>query len=345
VTVFVVLTGLMAAAGIALLAWPLLGKRATSDSTSKFAPWPSVVLAGVAVIAAVAGIYPFASNWHWKDAERTAANSASSSDPMIERLEDRLRATPDDMDGWLMLGQSYAARHRYYRSADAFERALELTNGANVEAMLGLGESLALADQGQLTGRAGELLEKVATLAPQNPRALWWGGAAAYQRNNLALARKRWQQFLASNPPPDIAQILIVKISEIDQQIGPASKASTSVKDASGRARVRVRIDVANELNAGEGALFVLARHPGEPGPPLAVKRLAPGPWPMEVELNSADAMMPGRALSAGDEVQVIARISRSGTAAPASGDSYGEVRYHVGRDGLVTLRIDKKVQ
>jgi len=54
--------------------------------------------------------------------------------------------------------------------------------------------------------------------------------------------------------------------------------------------------------------------------------------------------MMPGRTLSAGDEVQIVARISRSGTASPASGDSYGEVRYHVGRDGLVALRIDKQV-
>ena len=53
---------------------------------------------------------------------------------------------------------------------------------------------------------------------------------------------------------------------------------------------------------------------------------------------------MPGRSLQSGDEVQVVARISRSGTAIPASGDRYGEVRYRVGRDGLMALRIDKQV-
>jgi cytochrome c-type biogenesis protein CcmH len=345
VIVFVLLSGLMVAVGIALLAWPLLRKPMQDNSTSRFAPWPSVALAGVAVIAAVAGIYPFASNWHWQEAENAAANSVASADPMVDRLEDRLRATPGDVDGWLMLGQTYAARHRYYRAADAYERALHLTDGASVEAMLGLGESLALTDQSALAGQAGQLLEKAVTLAPQNPRALWWGGAAAFQRNDLALARERWQRFLASNPPPDIAQILAVKIAEIDQQLGPAAKSAAPDNKGGADARVRVRVDVANGITGGEGALFVLARHPGEPGPPLAVKRLPLGSWPIEVELGPQDAMMPGRALSAGDVVQVVARISRGGTATPTSGDSYGEVRYHVGRDGLVALRINKKVQ
>jgi cytochrome c-type biogenesis protein CcmH len=107
---------------------------------------------------------------------------------------------------------------------------------------------------------------------------------------------------------------------------------------------VRVRIEVADAIPAGEGVLFVLARHPGEQGPPLAVKRLPLGPWPLSVELSPQDAMMPGRELRAGDDVQVIARISRAGVATPASGDRYGEVRYHVGRDGVLALRIDKKV-
>jgi cytochrome c-type biogenesis protein CcmH len=343
VILFVLLTGLMVVSGLALLAWPLLRRPLQGDSTPRFAPWPSVALAGAAVIAAVAGIYPFASNWHWQDAEHAAANNASAADPMLDRLEDRLRTTPGDVDGWLTLGQAYTARHRYYRAADAYERALHVTDGASVEAMLGLGEALAVADQTALAGQAGQLLERAVTLAPQNPRALWWGGAVAYQRNDLALARERWQQFLASNPPPDIAQILAVKISEIDRQLGPGAKSPAPAGNGGADARVRVRIDVANGITGGEGALFVLARHPGEPGPPLAV--LPPGSWPIEVELGPQDSMMPGRALSAGDEVQIVARISRSGTATPASGDSYGEVRYHVGRDGVVALRIDRKVE
>ncbi|MGH8263753.1 MAG: tetratricopeptide repeat protein [Steroidobacterales bacterium] len=341
-TLFIVVAGLMVTAGIVVLAWPLLKARGSPDKPKGFAPGASVALAAGAVIALVLALYPSASNWHWQDAEDAAAGRASAEDPALERLEDRLRESPGDVDGWLALGRAYTSRHRYYRAADAFERSLDLTGGENVEGMLGLGESLALADQNALVGRAGELLDRAARLEPTNPRALWWGGAAAYQRNDFSAARDRWQKFLATNPPPEIAQILKVKLAEIDQQLG--TTAGTAVH-ATASARVRVKIDLPKELKPAAGMLFVLARHPGEAGPPLAVKRLPLGAWPVEVELTEADSMMPGRTLSPNDEVQVVARISTSGTAAPTSGDSYGEVRYHVGRDGLIALRIDKKVE
>lgn len=42
---------------------------------------------------------------------------------------------------------------------------------------------------------------------------------------------------------------------------------------------------------AGGGVLFVIARPPTG-GPPLAVRRLPPGPFPVEFELGPEDAMM-----------------------------------------------------
>lgn len=343
-TLFVVLAALMAATGIALLAWPLLRRSAGEGAKPQFAPRASLVAAALMVAAAVLGLYPAASNYSWKTAERAVAAGPGSPEAMVARLEDRLRQAPQDIDGWLMLGRSYSALHRYYRAADAFEHVLDLTQGNNLDAVLGFGEALALADQSALNGRAGDLLEQAARLAPNDPRAMWWGGAVAYQRNELALARERWQRFLAGNPPPDIAQILKVKIGEIDQQIGPAAASAASPAGAAQPARVRVRIEVGNEAPPVEGVLFVLARHPGEQGPPLAVKRLPLGRWPLNVDLGPEDSMMPGRELRAGEEVQVVARVSRAGIATPSSGDRYGEVRYHVGQDGVVALRIDQKV-
>lgn len=348
-TLFVVLTVLMASAGIFLLARPLLRKPATDSTAMRFAPWPTVVVIAVGIVAATTAFYSYVSNWTWQGAAEAPGHEGTSVDAMIDRLERHLQASPDDLDGWLTLGRSYVARNQYYRAADAYEHADKLANGSNVEALLGFGEALALADQTALNGKAGQLVEKAVRLAPNDPTALWWSGAAAYQRDDLALARSRWQRLLASNPPPEIAQVINVKIAEIDRQIGPAAKSSAPpagpTPPASG-ASVRVRIELTPALRANgqSGALFVLARHPGERGPPLAVKRLALGPWPVEVELTGEDSMMPGRALQAGDEVQVVARISRSGTATPASGDSYGEVNYRVGQDGMVALRIDKQV-
>src|SRR5207302_85766 len=107
-------------------------------------------------------------------------------------------------------------------------------------------------------------------------------------------------------------------------------------------ALVRVNVTLAPSLAAAAGSspLFVFVRDPGHPGPPLAVKRLE-SRFPQTVSLAPSDAMIPGRAFTSGQSVEVVARIARSGNPVGASGDPLGEVSYRVGRDELVSLVID----
>jgi hypothetical protein len=87
--------------------------------------------------------------------------------------------------------------------------------------------------------------------------------------------------------------------------------------------------------------LFVFVRRTGEGGPPLAAKRLE-ARFPQAVTLTPADSMIPGRSFAAGQSVQVVARVARSGSPVGASGDPFGEVTYRVGQDGLLNLVIDR---
>ncbi len=104
-----------------------------------------------------------------------------------------------------------------------------------------------------------------------------------------------------------------------------------------------MKISLAASLKGSAGAfpLFVFVRDPGHPGPPLAARRLA-SEFPQTVELTPQDSMVPGRAFSSGQSVQVVARIARSGNPIGARGDPYGEITYQVGRDGLVDVVIDR---
>jgi cytochrome c-type biogenesis protein CcmH len=45
---------------------------------------------------------------------------------MIERLADRLKTSPNDIEGWRMLGWSYFQTGRYQQAATAYARAVEL---------------------------------------------------------------------------------------------------------------------------------------------------------------------------------------------------------------------------
>jgi len=60
----------------------------------------------------------------------------------------------------------------------------------------------------------------------------------------------------------------------------------------------------------GEGVLFVIARSAGG-GPPLAVKRLPVGPFPLAFELGPADVMMAGRPFAG--PISLTARVDRDG--------------------------------
>jgi len=72
--------------------------------------------------------------------------------------------------------------------------------------------------------------------------------------------------------------------------------------------------------------LFIYATDGTTPGPPLAVLRLRVDRWPVSFVLDDADAMIPGRNLSASKIVQLEARISPSGEALPRPGDLIGNL-------------------
>ena len=110
-----------------------------------------------------------------------------------------------------------------------------------------------------------------------------------------------------------------------------------------GGPRIRVKVEMAPALQAQAppaAPLYVFVRDPVHGGPPLAVKRLQ-SQLPQLVELTAADAMIADRGITAGEQVEVIARISPSGNPMDQAGDLSGHADYRVGRDGVVDVVID----
>lgn len=68
-------------------------------------------------------------------AQMQAAGSMSASDRgamiqgMVQRLADRLKDHPDDLDGWLRLGRAYTVLQQPEKAADAYRNALRLDPG------------------------------------------------------------------------------------------------------------------------------------------------------------------------------------------------------------------------
>ncbi|HUQ10562.1 MAG TPA: hypothetical protein VM146_09630, partial [Steroidobacteraceae bacterium] len=175
-------------------------------------------------------------------------------------------------------------------------------------------------------------------LEPNNPKALLYGAFAAMSHGESATARERFARLLAINPPPQIREIIEKQLEAL------SAPAAQEGEVPAGDVRVQVRVTVSPSLRyqlTAQSALFVAARDPNQPGPPFAAKRL-PVDFPTEVTLTPADAMMPSRRIAAGQTLDVVARISLAGQPQSASGDPFGQVSYHVGKDGKLDIVIDK---
>jgi cytochrome c-type biogenesis protein CcmH len=345
-TTFVILAALMAALAAAVVTVPLWRDRQSR--------WLGVI-AGVLVAAAAAGLYPLWSNWSWHSSGQPQPTGPDVT-AMVAKLEAHMRDEPKDMRGWLMLGRSYVALERLDDAILAYDHAHQLDAG-NVDATLGLAEAMSLRAGGNITPEASQLFEQAVKSAPDNPKALLYGGFAAAERGDKLTARGRWQALKDMHPPPQIEQLLDARIAELglpaaagaSPASGPANAVgSATAPQPNANATVDVTIGLAPTLKAkltAEAPLFVFAREPGGQGPPLAAKRLTTAAMGTQIHLSGADSMMPGRALVSGQRVTITARVSFSGQPLPAAGDLYGELTYDVGHDGPRDLIIDRVAQ
>jgi cytochrome c-type biogenesis protein CcmH len=107
---------------------------------------------------------------------------------------------------------------------------------------------------------------------------------------------------------------------------------------------VQISADLAAHAAAGT-TLFIYATDGATPGPPLAVLRLRVDRWPVSFVLDDADAMIPGRNLSASKSVQLEARVSPSGEALPRPGDLIGNLaNVDPHTTHAVNISIDHKI-
>ena len=110
---------------------------------------------------------------------------------------------------------------------------------------------------------------------------------------------------------------------------------------------VSVRVELSESaLNAapGDATVFVIARDPAQPSPPLAAVRRKVSELPAIVVIGDGDAMIPGRVPSAYDELEIVARISMSGQPIAKTGDWYGDRRVKPMTGETISIVIDGQV-
>jgi cytochrome c-type biogenesis protein CcmH len=234
----------------------------------------------------------------------------------IAQLERLTAANPDNAADQLTLARAYMAAQRFSEASNAYARADDLLPP---EAQVPVEHAEALlraSPDRRFPPEAVEMLKGALARDPDNQRALFFMGLHERMRGHHAEAVEHWEH-LAKLIGADDAGALREQIAaaRVDAGLPPLDEADALLQ-------VNVEIDPTLARELGKGAvLYVFARDPSGAGPPVAVKRVQPGTWPVKVTLGDADGPMPTAKLSHLRNAVLAARLSRSGLATPTSGD------------------------
>ena len=144
------------------------------------------------------------------------------------------------------------------------------------------------------------------------------------------------------------AGIAVPSIEQLESQLEDKRSAKMPVTAASSRRiAVQVKLSASPQLELNKpNTLYIFARIPNQPGPPLAVKKYVSAELPLQTELTTGDAMFPGT-LAAAQEVEVVALLSFHDSPIARSGDHIGVAAYSFSRKGdrgSVAIEIDQRV-
>lgn len=301
------------------LAWPLVrqGGGARNYGLALVLVAPVIALIAYQQIGTPRGIGVVGSPQVQSRAEADhATTGAGQMDEMIAQLEQRLQENPADVAGWTLLGRSYKSVGRYAQAVSALTRAVQLAPD-DALVLVELAEARMFASGNpKVGGDVREMLERALLIDPGQQKGLWLLGIAASQDGNDALAVELWERLSA--------------------QLDPSSGVATSLNEQIAQARARMGVEAPAEwpgieievtlsspgFEAPPGAvLFVIARNPNAPGPPVGVRRIANPVFPVNITLNDRDSMVPQSPVSAAATLQIQARLSMSGNVIAGPGD------------------------
>jgi cytochrome c-type biogenesis protein CcmH len=283
--------------------------------------------------------------------------SAQQFQTLVTRLAERMKQNPEDTEGWMMLGRSYAVLGRFGDSSDAYAKAVARAP-KDAQLLADYADALAMAQGRTLQGEPENILKRALAADPNNVKALVLAGTAAFDRNDRAGAVRYWERALSVLPAEsDMAQRVRASIEEArgPAQVARAAKPAPAQSSqapraapAQGAASVSGVVSLDSRLAgkvAPDDTVFIFARAAEGPRMPLAILRRQGRDLPVQFTLDDSMAMAPQMKLSAFPRVVIGARVSKTANATASPGDLQGlSAPVSVGAAGIGVL-IDTEIR
>jgi cytochrome c-type biogenesis protein CcmH len=168
---------------------------------------------------------------------------------MIDTLAAKLKANPDNPQGWAMLARSYKVVGQNQEAQLAYEKAGAFVNG-NPDMLVDYAELLGIQAGNKLDGKPEKMIAEALKLNPEHPMGLMLAGVALYQRSDFAGALSRWEKLLSMLPPgSEDAQQVQANIDDARSKAGlPAATQSNALPPVPAGAAAGMTPDKINEM-------------------------------------------------------------------------------------------------
>jgi cytochrome c-type biogenesis protein CcmH len=277
--------------------------------------------------------------------------TAADINAMVEKLAQKMAQNPQDPQGWIMLARSYKVLKRYPDAVSALRKARALL-GDEPQTLLQLADVIAMQNGGSLLGEPTELVAKALALDANNDMGLWLYGLANAEEGKFGEAIGNWKKLQTHYKTNDADYTEVQKlIDQAKEALGEkveSAKDETTPSSTSGKSlHLAVALDDKFKSTvSAEDYVFIYAQ-PAQGGKmPLAVVKKQVKDLPIDITLDDSMAMMPNMTISSVANVQVSARVSKSGNASPQSGEPIGKKQVSTLIDsGLINLVISETVQ
>ena len=262
---------------------------------------------------------------------------------LVEKLAERMKSNPQDAEGWVMLGRSYAAMGRADDALVALDKAVKL-QPQEASTLADYADALAVKNGRTLDGEPMQYIDRALKADPNHVKSLVLAGTAYFNRGDYAGAVRYWDRVAqVGSPDNPLVQVAADGAAEARSRgkLPAASTAAAALPAASGVAAI-VAAAAAPAPGAGsvsgtvsihpdllaktspDDAVFIFARAESGSRMPLALLRKQVKDLPVAFTLDDSMAMSPAAKISGSPKLVLGARISKSGQAMPQPGDLEG---------------------
>ena len=114
---------------------------------------------------------------------------------LADKLAEKLKANPENAEGWALLARTYVELKRHKESLPAFEKACAMTP-KDPNLLADYADALAVSNSNQLDKKAEDLVDQALAINPVLPKALMLKATIEFNRKNYQQAIANWEKLL-----------------------------------------------------------------------------------------------------------------------------------------------------